>query len=119
MATVDLFHRLGVRYVSASAFMRLTPAIVYYAAKGLRRGPDGQIVRAGHVFGKVSREEVARQFLSPAPEAMLAALVADGRITRRGGGAGGGHPGRRRHHRRSGFGRTTDNRALTVLFARA
>src|SRR5262249_16404308 len=68
LATVDLLLRLGVRCVSASAFMRMSPAIVLYAAKGLRRSADGRIVRAGRVVAKVSREEVARQFLSPAPE---------------------------------------------------
>ena len=53
---------------------------VLYAAKGLRRDAHGHVVRAGHIFAKVSRDEVARQFLSPAPEAMLSALVAEGRL---------------------------------------
>jgi PfaD family protein len=111
IATVDLLHRLGVRCVSASAFMRLTPAIVLYSVKGLRRGPDGQIIRAGRIFAKVSRDEVAGQFLSPAPEAMLRALVAEGRISR---------PSRasivRGHYRLAQLrGGHTDNRALTVL----
>ncbi len=103
VATVDLFHRLGVRYVSASAFMRLTPAIVLYAVKGLRRGADGQIVRAGHIFAKVSRDEVARHFLSPAPEAMLHALVAEGRITARRSPARRRYTDRGGHHRRGGL----------------
>ena len=115
MATVDLFHRLGVRYVSASAFMRLTPAIVYYAVKGLRRGPDGQIVRAGHIFGKVSRDEVARQFLSPAPEAMLSALVAQGRITAEEAQLAAGIPIAEDITAEADSGGHTDNRALTVL----
>ena len=115
LATVDLFHRLGVRYVSASAFMRLTPAIVLYAAKGLRRGPDGQIVRAGRVFAKVSRDEVARHFLSPAPEAMLQALVAGGRITAEEAQLAGTIPIAEDITAEADSGGHTDNRALTVL----
>jgi PfaD family protein len=78
---VDLFLREDVRRVSASAYMRLSPEIVRYTALGLERTPDGGIVRNNHVFAKVSRAEVAEQFLSPAPEAILKALVVSGAIT--------------------------------------
>jgi trans-AT polyketide synthase/acyltransferase/oxidoreductase domain-containing protein len=118
LATVDLFHRLGVRCVSASAFMRLTPAIVLYAAKGLRRGPDGQIVRAGRIFAKVSRDEVARQFLSPAPETMLRALVAEGRLTAQEAQLAGGIPIAEDITAEADSGGHTDNRPLTVLLPR-
>lgn len=118
MATVDLFHRLGVRYVSASAFMQLTPAIVYYAVKGLRRGADGRIVRAGHIFAKVSRDEVARQFLSPAPEPILRGLVADGRITAEEAALATGIPIAEDITAEADSGGHTDNRALTVLLPR-
>lgn len=118
LATVDLFHRLGVRYVSASAFMRLTPAIVLYAAKGLRRGTDGQIVRAGHIFAKVSRDEVARQFLSPAPEAILRALVANGRLTADEAALAAAIPVAEDITAEADSGGHTDNRALTVLLPR-
>ena len=80
IATVDLFHRLGVTCISASAFMRLQPAIVLFAAKGMRRRPDGGVERTGRILAKVSRREVARQFLEPPPEAMLRALVAAGKL---------------------------------------
>ncbi|MBO0675901.1 PfaD family polyunsaturated fatty acid/polyketide biosynthesis protein [Mycolicibacterium sp. S2-37] len=118
LATVDLFHRLGVRYVSASAFMRLTPAIVLYAAKGLRRGPDGRVMRAGRIFAKVSREEVARQFLSPAPEAMLRALVDEGRLTADEAVLAGAIPVAEDVTAEADSGGHTDNRALTVLLPR-
>jgi PfaD family protein len=81
MDFAELMLARGVRNVSASAFMRLSPATVFLAAKGLTRGPDGSVQRRTHLFAKVSRVEVARPFLSPAPEAMLAPLVADGRLT--------------------------------------
>jgi trans-AT polyketide synthase/acyltransferase/oxidoreductase domain-containing protein len=115
LATIDLFHRLGVRCVSASAFMRLTPAVVLYAAKGLRRGPDGQIIRAGRIFAKVSRDEVARQFLSPAPETMLRALVGEGRLTAEEAELAGRIPIAEDITAEADSGGHTDNRALTVL----
>ncbi len=80
-AVVDLFLKEGVRRVSASAYMRLSPDIVRFTALGLSRAADGKIVRANHVFAKVSRAEVAEQFMAPAPQQMLAALVASGAIT--------------------------------------
>ena len=118
LATVDLFHRLGVRCVSASAFMRLTPAVVLYSAKGLRRGPDGQILRAGRIFAKVSRDEVARQFLSPAPDDMLRALVAAGRLTNDEAQLASGIPIAEDITAEADSGGHTDNRALTVLLPR-
>ncbi len=80
-AVVDLYLRHGVRRVSASAFMAMQPAVVRYAASGLTRAADGRLLRANHVFAKVSRPEVARRFLEPPPEAMLRALVAAGRLS--------------------------------------
>ncbi len=81
-AVADLFLRRGVRCVEASAYLALTPAIVRYAATGLERGPDGRIRRRNRVIAKISREEVARQFLAPMPLAMLDALVARGALSR-------------------------------------
>lgn len=115
MATVDLFHRLGVRNVSASAFMRLQPAIVYFAAKGLRRDSLGRIDRAGRIFAKVSRTEVARQFLTPAPEAMLRLLVAEGRLSAEEAELASLIPVAEDITAEADSGGHTDNRPLTVL----
>ncbi len=81
MDFADLMIERGVTNISASAFMRLQPAIVYLAAKGLTRGADGRVQRRTHIFAKISRVEVARPFLSPAPESMLRPLVEAGRLT--------------------------------------
>ncbi len=78
----DLLLKKGVKIISASAFMGLTPAVVRCAATGLRLAPDGRIVRKHHVFTKISRREVAARFMSPAPAHLLAALVAQGLLTR-------------------------------------
>ena len=79
----DLLLRRGVARVSASAFMSLTPSVVRCAATGLSVDPQGRVMRRVHVFAKISRPEVARHFLSPAPGEMLHALVARGELTAR------------------------------------
>lgn len=79
--TVDLYLRHDVRRVSASAFMAMRPSIVRYACTGLRLTPSGSIERRNHVFAKISRPEVARQFMAPAPEPMLRRLLDAGQIT--------------------------------------
>jgi PfaD family protein len=78
---VELYLRRGVRRISASAFMALTPAIVRYACTGLSRAEDGSVVRQNHVFAKISREEVARHFLTPAPQKILEQLVLEQKLT--------------------------------------
>ncbi|MCI4646479.1 MAG: PfaD family polyunsaturated fatty acid/polyketide biosynthesis protein [Hyphomonadaceae bacterium] len=80
-ALVDLFLAEGVRRVSASAYMRLSPEIVRFSAAGLTRDRNGEIQRETHIFAKISRAEVARQFMSPAPQALLAELASSGAIT--------------------------------------
>ena len=78
---VDLYLAQEVRRVSASAFTNLTPSVVRYAAKGLVRDATGRIRRRNHVFAKISRPEVARPFMSPAPESLLTPLVQAGLLT--------------------------------------
>ena len=79
--TVDLYLEYGVKRVSASAFMGLTPAVVRYRLTGIHAGPDGRPVCPNHVFAKVSRPEVAAHFLRPAPPEMVGALVSKGVLT--------------------------------------
>lgn len=80
-AVAQLYVERGVRRVSAAAYMALTPAVVRFAVAGLSQDPQGRIVRPRRVFAKVSRLEVARHFLEPAPESILAALLQRGQIT--------------------------------------
>lgn len=78
---VELFLARGVARISASGFMNLTPAVVAYRARGLSVRPDGTIDARTHILAKVSRPEVARAFLEPAPADLLARLVQDGSVT--------------------------------------
>ncbi len=80
-ATVEIYLGEGVRRVSASAFMALTPSVVQYAYRGSYREATGRLVKPNHVFAKVSRPEIAAQFMAPAPKPMLDALVREQRLT--------------------------------------
>jgi trans-AT polyketide synthase/acyltransferase/oxidoreductase domain-containing protein len=79
--TVDLYLKYGIRYIEAAAFMRITPSLVRYRLKGVRRDPQGSIDAPHHVLAKVSRPEVAGAFMRPAPDAMVRTLVASGHLT--------------------------------------
>ncbi len=80
-AVVDLYLQRGVRRVSASAYMDLTPMIVRYAATGLYEDADGIVHRRNFVFAKVSRPEVAARFVNPMPAAMIEGLLNSGQLT--------------------------------------
>ncbi|WP_144213757.1 eicosapentaenoate synthase subunit PfaD [Shewanella donghaensis] len=79
--SVELFLKHKVRTVEASAFLGLTPQIVYYRAAGLSRDASGNVVVANKVIAKVSRTEVAIKFMQPAPVKILQKLVDEGLIT--------------------------------------
>ena len=78
---VELYLQYGVTTVEASAFLDLTPSILWYRAAGLSQGADGEIITRNRVIAKLSRSEVATQFMQPAPAGMLAELVQQGKIT--------------------------------------
>jgi trans-AT polyketide synthase, acyltransferase and oxidoreductase domains len=78
---VELYLRYGIAVVEASAFLDLTPHIVYYRAAGLSQGPDGAIQIKNRVIAKLSRREVAAKFMQPAPAGILEQLVKEGKIT--------------------------------------
>jgi len=80
-AIVDLYLARGVRLVEASAFLQLTPAIARYRLHGIHRDVDGNVVTPNRVIAKVSREEIAEKFMSPAPEKILRGLLEAGKIT--------------------------------------
>ncbi|MCG8531068.1 MAG: PfaD family polyunsaturated fatty acid/polyketide biosynthesis protein [Desulfovibrionales bacterium] len=81
MATVELYLKHGINKISAAAFMRMTPALVYYRIKGIHRGAQGEIITPNAVIAKVSRIEIARQFFAPPPEKIVTQLLEKGLIT--------------------------------------
>jgi PfaD family protein len=78
---VDLYLKYEVRTVEASAFLDLTPNIVYYRAAGLSLNSANQIEIKNKVIAKISRREVATKFLQPAPARILKELVEQGLIS--------------------------------------
>lgn len=80
-ATVELLIKRGVHNVEASAFMKITPALVRYRLAGLSKTIDGEVAAANRIIAKVSRPEVAESFLSPAPQRLVSQLEQDGLIT--------------------------------------
>ncbi|MCC9138355.1 PfaD family polyunsaturated fatty acid/polyketide biosynthesis protein [Pontibacter silvestris] len=81
MRLIEMYLRYKVRTLEASAFMELSLPLVYYRAVGLVKDANGKIRAQNKVIAKISRSEVARPFLLPAPDTMLEALVLQGKIT--------------------------------------
>jgi trans-AT polyketide synthase/acyltransferase/oxidoreductase domain-containing protein len=81
-ATVDLYLKHGVTLIEASAYMKVSAALVRYRLKGLRQREGGEIERRNRIIAKVSRPEVASQFLQPAPAAIVNALLEQGKVSR-------------------------------------
>ena len=113
----QLYLDLKVHRVSASAYMQINPNIVYYACKGLHQNQQGQICRLNHVFAKVSRLEVAKQFMEPPPEAMLQYLLINGKITAQEAQLARHIPIAQDITIESDSGGHTDNRPLAALFS--
>ncbi|MCX7592242.1 MAG: PfaD family polyunsaturated fatty acid/polyketide biosynthesis protein [Fischerella sp.] len=80
-SAVDLYLKYGVKTIEASAFLDLTPNIVYYRAAGLGVNSANEIEIKNKVIAKISRREVASKFMQPAPLKILKELVAQGLIS--------------------------------------
>ncbi len=114
-AVADLLLRRGVRCVEASAYLALTPAVVRYACSGLQRAPDGTILRRNRLLAKVSRAEVARHFMLPAPMAILRSLHERGLLSQQEIELAAHIPLAEDITAEADSGGHTDNRALTAL----
>ncbi|MFI5752023.1 ACP S-malonyltransferase [Streptomyces sp. NPDC051644] len=79
-ALVDLLLRHGVDLVEASGFPLITPALVRFRLKG------------GRIIAKVSRTDVAAEFLAPPPERLVARLLEAGEVTAEEARAAAGRP---------------------------
>lgn len=79
--TVDLYLKREVRCVEAAAYIKVTPNLVRFRLQGAGRGAHGEIHTPNRIIAKVSRPEVARQFLSPPPAEMVTALRDQGLVT--------------------------------------
>jgi trans-AT polyketide synthase/acyltransferase/oxidoreductase domain-containing protein len=80
-ARVDLYLKHGVRTLEVSSFMTLTPSIVRYRVAGLGQRADGGVVIGNRVIVKLSRVELAAQFMEPPPAALITPLLDRGLIS--------------------------------------
>jgi trans-AT polyketide synthase, acyltransferase and oxidoreductase domains len=81
METVKLYLKYNVHVVEAAAFMQMTPALVLYRVKGLRKNTEDVVICENKILAKVSRPEVAEVFMSPPPAHVLQQLLNEGFIT--------------------------------------
>ncbi|KWX85968.1 malonyl CoA-ACP transacylase [Paenibacillus riograndensis] len=79
--TVNLYIKYGIRFMEASAFMSITPALILYRAKGLRRLENEEVMIPRKLIAKVSRPEVAEAFMRPAPEQLVGKLLAEEKLS--------------------------------------
>ncbi|MGE4619931.1 MAG: PfaD family polyunsaturated fatty acid/polyketide biosynthesis protein [Planctomycetota bacterium] len=71
----------GVPCVEASAYLDVTEPLVRLRLQGLTLDATGRPAPRIRVMAKASRLEVARRFLSPAPQAIIDQLARSGQIT--------------------------------------
>jgi len=81
MNFVNLYLKHNVNIIEASAYINLTPALIKFRVKGLKKLPDGQIEETNKIIAKASRTEVAERFMSPPPKEILTELLSKGEIT--------------------------------------
>jgi trans-AT polyketide synthase/acyltransferase/oxidoreductase domain-containing protein len=81
MTLVKSLLHFGVKFVEASAYMQVSPALVYYRLQSLQRDSDGVVRSTNKLIAKISRPEVATIFLTPAPERIVNRLFESGLVT--------------------------------------
>jgi trans-AT polyketide synthase/acyltransferase/oxidoreductase domain-containing protein len=79
--TAELYIRHGINVIEASAYLGLTTNLVWYRASGLSKDDKGNVLINHRIIAKLSRKEIAKRFLEPAPEELLNRLVQAGNIT--------------------------------------
>jgi trans-AT polyketide synthase/acyltransferase/oxidoreductase domain-containing protein len=81
MRTIQLFLQKGINVIEAAAFLSVTQALVLYRLKGLSRDSEGRITASNRIMAKISRPEIAEQFLKPAPAHIVDKLLENGLVT--------------------------------------
>lgn len=79
---VNTFIKKKINVIEASAFIDLSPALLYYRISGLIKSPDGKIQSTRKIIAKVSREEIAKKFMSPPDAPIINALLKNNLITK-------------------------------------
>jgi trans-AT polyketide synthase/acyltransferase/oxidoreductase domain-containing protein len=77
----ELYLKHGITTVEASAYLDLTINIARYRLAGLAVDSAGKIQVKNKIIAKLSRKEVARRFMEPAPADLINQLLQEGKIT--------------------------------------
>ncbi len=72
---LELFLKHQIRVISAAGYLKITAPLVYFRLKGIHQNQEGRIICPNRIMAKVSRMELAAQFLSPPPEKLVTQLV--------------------------------------------
>ncbi len=78
---VNTFIKKAIKVIEASAFIDLSPALLFYRISGLKRSSNGKIESSRKVIAKVSREEIAIKFMSPPDVQIVNSLLKNNLIT--------------------------------------
>lgn len=77
---INLYLSYGINHVEAAAYITMSPELVRYRIKGIKKDMNGTVYSENKILAKVSRPEVAEAFMRPAPEKMIESLLASGKI---------------------------------------
>ena len=80
-AVAQMLRQRRVRHVEASAYIDLTEPLVKMRVQSLCRQASGAVAPEISIMAKASRLEVARKFLSPAPQEWLQRWLQQGEIS--------------------------------------
>lgn len=71
----------NIKVIEASAFLYITPELVKYRLKGIRKNANGRIMTENKIIAKLSRPEICELFISPPPIKIVNKLLEEGQIT--------------------------------------
>lgn len=81
MELAKLLIAKNVKAVEASAYIKMSEALIYYRLNGINQLDDGSVEIPHKIMAKISREEVLREFASPPDRKIVGSLLAKGLIT--------------------------------------
>lgn len=115
MAMVNLYLKHGIDLISAAGYLKITLPLLCFRIKGIYRDADNTVVCPNKIIAKTSRLEIAKQFLSPPPDKMIAQLVQQKLISKEEASLAGYIPVAQDLTAEADSGGHTDNRAAISL----
>lgn len=79
--TVQMYLDHQIQVIEVSAYIQASKALVLYRLKGLEEKESGQIICKNKIIAKISRPEIAKQFLLPPPQNLVNELLEEGVVT--------------------------------------